>query len=140
MSTALMKLSTLQEKVIEQLGYSTDDYQDETSAEHEECISTMKDILSYGIDDGYGKFIYHSDTVPFFNDNKSGIMAMAKEQSEDFGTGMIEMIKGFNCFKDLDENDILMGLYEGGEYETNVKNGMAWYAGEEVCRQLLPDY
>jgi hypothetical protein len=58
---------------------------------------------------------------------------MATQQADDFGVGLVEMIKGFRCMKDATESEIVEGL-AGKTDQTQVPNGLAWYAGEEVAR------
>ena len=64
---------------------------------------------------------------------------MASEQAKDFGTGVIEMIQGFGCFrngtKPTDE-EIGSALYAGKEIDDSlpILNALAWYAEEEVSR------
>lgn len=98
---------------------------------------TCADISKHGIDGGFGSFIYYSDTVPFFNENREGILALAKEQSADFGIGMFEMIAGFNCLNDVDADDVARAIYEDTEDSTYVRNALAWYAAEEVARYIV---
>lgn len=94
------------------------------------------DICQGGIDGGFHGFIYNSDTESFARRNLKAIQAMASQQAEDFGTGVIEMIKGFGCFrhgtKPTDE-EIGSALYAGKD-APDVLNALAWYAGEEVAR------
>jgi hypothetical protein len=58
---------------------------------------------------------------------------MATQQADDLGMGLVEMVKGFNCLKGTTEAEIVEGL-AGATDETQVPNGLAWYAGEEVSR------
>lgn len=94
------------------------------------------DICNNGIDGGYGKFIYYSDTIPFYKRNKSAIRAMAFEQARDFGMGIIEMIQGFGAFRNdpQSEEEILTALTGGPGASQTIQNVLAWYAGEEVAR------
>ena len=91
------------------------------------------DITRHGIAGGFGGFIYYSDTVAFTKRNRRAIMQMASEQANEFGVGLVEMIKGFNCLKGVSEMEVVQGL-SGSTDETNVPNALAWYAGEEVSR------
>lgn len=63
---------------------------------------------------------------------------MASEQADEFGTGVMEMIRNFGCFrhnqtKPTDE-EIGQALYGGKNDGAGVLNALAWYAGEEVAR------
>ena len=91
------------------------------------------DITRHGIDGGYHGFIYYSETVPFAKRNRKAILEMAAQQADDLGMGLVEMVKGFNCLKHATETEIVEGL-AGATDETQVPNGLAWYAGEEVSR------
>jgi hypothetical protein len=94
---------------------------------------SAQDITRHGIDGGFNGFIYYSDTIRFTKRNRKAIIEMASQQSKEFGMGLVEMIKGFNCLKGATEAEIVEGL-AGSTDETQVPNGLAWYAGEEVAR------
>lgn len=98
------------------------------------------DVCRGGIDGGFHGFIYNADTEPFAKRNRQAIAAMASEQAKDFGIGVMEMIRGFGCFrhdttKPSDE-EIGCALYAGKDLPdgAQILNALAWYAGEEVCR------
>ena len=95
-----------------------------------------QDITNHGIDGGFSGFIYYSDTEPFAKRNRALIAQMASEQASDFGTGVIEMIRGFGCFRGqtITDEEIGSALYAGKDAGGNVLNALAWYAGEEVAR------
>ena len=121
--------------VIENLGY--DDPNDP------ELIQQLKDITNHGIDGGFGGFIYYSETTSFFNENRKEIIELVKDMSFELGDGMIEMVASFNCFKDedltLDEiGHVLFGVdTENVNEKMIIKNGLSWFAGEEVARHLV---
>ncbi len=94
---------------------------------------SARNICHHGIDGGFHGFIYYSDTIRFTKRNRKAIIEMASEQARDFGMGLVEMIKGFNCLKGATETEIVEGL-AGNADQTLVPNGLAWYAGEEVAR------
>ena len=93
------------------------------------------DITRHGIDGGFHGFIYYRDTEPFAKRNRKAILEMASEQAKQFGSGLVEMIMGFGCFKHSKptESEIVEALAGRGT-ETQVPNALAWYAGEEVAR------
>lgn len=105
----------------------------------EAFTQSAPDISRHGIDGGFSGFIYYKDTEPFARRNRALISALASEQASDFGTGVIEMIRGFGCFrngtKPTDE-EIGSALYAGKDVDggLQVLNALAWYAGEEVAR------
>lgn len=100
------------------------------------------DVCRGGIDGGFHGFIYNADTEPFAKRNRHLIAAMASQQADELGTGVIEMIRNFGCFrhgtKPTDE-EIGSALYAGKDAENGlpVLNALAWYAGEEVCRSYM---
>lgn len=97
------------------------------------------DICRGGIDGGFNGFIYNADTEPFARRNRALIAEIASQQAQGFGSGVIEMIRGFGCFrhgtKPTDE-EIGSALYAGKDAPEGmpVLNALAWYAGEEVSR------
>ena len=114
---------SLKQAIIEQLGY-------ETLAE---AKGTLSDVASYGADGGYGQFIYYADTCKFFQDNKSDIVALAEEQAEQFGQGILEMIAGFRSLNnDYSESEIGRVIF-GNEEGTQIENIMAWFALETLA-------
>jgi len=90
--------------------------------------------MSHSIDDGYGGWIYHHETVPFFTRNRRSIIELAKQQAEDFGQGMLEMVAGFNSLNGEYTVDEIGETLFGGEPDTQIANTLAWYAAEEVAR------
>jgi hypothetical protein len=108
----------------------------------ESFTESAEDIANHGIDGGFSGFIYYRDTEPFARRNRALIADMASEQASEFGMGVIEMIRGFGCFrhgtKPTDE-EIGSALYAGKDAEDGlpVLNALAWYAGEEVARSFV---
>ena len=104
----------------------------------ESFTQSAEDIANHGIDGGFHGFIYNRDTEAFAKRNRKAIAEMARNQADDFGTGVIEMIRGFGCFRHDKPSDEEIGsaLYAGRDVENgaNVLNALAWYAGEEVAR------
>lgn len=98
------------------------------------------DICQGGIDGGFHGFIYTSETKAFAIRNRRFIAEMAKEQADDFGASITEMIQGFGCFRHgakPSDSDIGSALYAGKDSKDGepVLNALAWYAGEEVSRE-----
>jgi len=98
--------------------------------------SKAQDITNYGINGGFGGFIYYSDTVPFAEKHIKSILAFAKQQANDIGYDSVySMIASFNCFKGKNETDIVEAIYDPDyELRTMAMNGLAWYVGEEMAR------
>lgn len=105
-------------------------------------VEMAEDICRGGIDGGFHGFIYYHDTQPFARRNRKQIVEMASAQASEFGTGIIEMIRGFGCFrngtKPTDE-EIGSALYAGKDIDGGlpILNALAWYAGEEVARAYV---
>ena len=121
-------MTNLQDKVIEQLGYSELD---------EDCKGNLSDIASYGVDGGFSGFIYYSDTVKFFDDNRNLIISELTELANELGESSIDMVKGFNCLNgdyDTEVEQVLMCMPCNDD--TTVKNALAWFAAEQVAHQL----
>jgi hypothetical protein len=97
------------------------------------------DVCLGGIDGGFNGFIYNAETEKFARENRKAIAKLASEQAANSGVGVFEMIRGFGCFKGdkLSDEEIGAAMFAGeqGEDSPNILNAMAWYAGEEVCRE-----
>lgn len=92
------------------------------------------EVANYGADAGWHGFIYYYETIPFFKRNKAEILQLAKDQADDLGSDMLEMIAGFNCLK-TDVATVAEAIYNPRtEDNENVRNALAWYALEEVAR------
>lgn len=101
---------------------------------------SAQDVADHGASCGFGNFVYYTDTIAFTTKNRKAIAELAAQQAADFGdSSEIEMILGFNCFRqdDLTSSDIACALY-GRLTDTGTKtiiyNALAWYALEEVTR------
>ncbi len=129
-------LAKLAKNVIKQLGYDKN-----KTLELLELSDEFKNISNYGINGGYGGFIYYSDTAKFFDDNKDLILELLNNQAQDFGyKNELEMLENFNCLKgetitlkDINEICNFKGESENNFTHTNIKNALSWYAGEEVA-------
>ena len=97
------------------------------------------DVTNHGADAGFSGFIYHTETVMFFNNNRAEINSMVGSMANELGEGPLEMIQGFNCLgKDYTLDEIGQTLY-GAKRDVNVQisNALAWFALEEVCRSYV---
>jgi len=101
-------------------------------------LDSIEDVNNHGVDGGFNGFIYHRDTISFFKRHRKDILALAQESADSMGVGMLEMIQGFNCVgKDYSIEEIGQAVYSGkGEASTTIKNALAWFAAEEVCRMF----
>lgn len=104
----------------------------------ESFTASAPDVCRGGIDGGFHGFIYYSETKPFARRNRVDIQKMAQDQASEFGTSVTEMIQGFGCFRNgtkPTDSEIGVALYAGKDDGAGVLNALAWYAGEEVCRE-----
>jgi len=103
-------------------------------------VTSSQDVSNYGIDGGYGRFVYHVDTVRFAHDNLEAIIRLAKQWAEQLGEdGAYSFIAGFN--PDYSADEIAEAIYTHSIDDDawnddfiNVMNSLAWFAAEEVCR------
>ena len=78
-----------------------------------------------------------------FNENRKEIIELVKEMSFELGDGMIEFVASFNCFKDMDitideiGNVLFCIDTDNHDEKMIIKNGLTWFAGEEVARHLV---
>jgi hypothetical protein len=103
-----------------------------------ELEQIFTDVCNYGADAGFNGFIYYSETIDFFNENKTLIMKEVKEMAESLDEDPLQMIANFNCLKDmkLSTMEIAEAIYDNPTSESAgiVKNALAWFALEEVAR------
>ena len=102
----------------------------------------LRDVASHGADAGWAGFCYYSETCAFYKAHKADILDLAKQSASDFGQDMLAMIAGFGCLRDmkLEPTEIGEALFSGrGENADVIRNAMAWFALEEVARELNPD-
>lgn len=99
---------------------------------------SARDVSNHGIAGGFGGFIYYTDTHKFARRNRELISELASQQASAYGEGVIEMIRGFGCFRNYNPKptaeEIGKALFAGKDAGAGVLNALAWYAGEEVCR------
>lgn len=95
------------------------------------------DIANYGAQGGVNGFIWHDDTIAFYEANKGNIHALARDMAAEMGeTGLLsEFVAGFNCV-DLEPYGVEQAIEEGETNEdyTQVANALAWFALEETAR------
>jgi len=98
-------------------------------------------ISDHGAAGGFTGFSYYHDTLAFFDANRASILKMAAEMATDCGyKSSFEMMAAFNCFAGLTDQEIFNALIDPeAEESTTVKNGLAWFALEEVARAVY-DY
>jgi hypothetical protein len=109
----------------------------------------LADVAKHGADTGWNGFTYYTETNNFFKAHKADILAMAKQDADDFGQEMLQMVQGFNCLSDKNNSkgkplysldEIAAALHsDKGEGSTVIRNALAWYALEAVARELSPE-
>lgn len=106
----------------------------------------LRDVASHGADAGWPGFTYYDDTNAFYKAHKSDILALAKQTADDLGQPMLEMVQGFRCLngskgrRDYSIDAIAESLHsDKGDDSTYIRNALAWFALEEVARELNPD-
>lgn len=102
---------------------------------------SLLDVALHGAAGGFCGFTYYSDTVKFTKAHKAEIMARLAEDAKEFGhAGVFEMLGSFRCFRGMSQEEIADGLYNPrSDSQQTVFNGLAWYAAEEIARELNPD-
>lgn len=103
---------------------------------------SLKDVVNHGADGGFSGFIYYTETNAFFRAHKAEILALAESLASDLGEDMLTIISGFNCLKDakFTPTEIGAAIFSAeGEHAEVIRNAMAWFALEEVARELNPE-
>ena len=136
----MKKLTDLQIAVIEQMS-KDENIKTLADVSNTYVLENLKDVANYGADAGWHGFIYYSDTVKFFDDNKALIMESLKELASELGEGLLEMISTFRCLRNkYSVDEIAEVIYANSEEgELTIKNALSWYALEEVANQLYND-
>lgn len=97
----------------------------------------LEDVANHDAGGGFAGFIYYSDTVKFFKNNRKEIVELVKEMAQDFGMDSVSLVAGFNCLTDDFETreSIARCLYgRMNDSDTQTANALAWFALEEVAR------
>lgn len=101
------------------------------------------EVVNHGADIGFCGFTYYTETCRFFKAHKAEIMARLIEDAHDMhATGdPFSVIADFVCLRDLKLNawQVSEAINGRGEDAQTVQNSLAWYALEEVARELNPD-
>ena len=109
-------------------------------------IDNVENVNGHGISGGYPGFTWYSDTVRFFNRHKKDILRMAEDMADQLGEDMLSMIQNFNCLSSgrypnkkphYTQTEIAQAIFSGkGDSVQQIKNALAWFAAEEVCRMF----
>lgn len=107
---------------------------------------TLVDVARHGAAGGFCGFTYYKDTSAFYRKNREEIKNLAKMTAEDCGEGLFSIVRNFTCLRDwkVTEEEVAAVLFgKFGEIdeedETQIENALAWFALEEVARELNPD-
>lgn len=105
---------------------------------------SLEDLARHGADAGFPGFTYYADTVSFFKRNREAIKASVYEMASQLGERPSDMVAGFRCLQPADDEtreSIARCLYGGrvGEKDAQVANALAWFAAEEMAREMCPD-
>jgi hypothetical protein len=139
------KLTALQIAVIEQLGYKATDYTDDTSTEHADLSNTLEDIANHGADTGWHGFTYLRETLSFTAKNSKTIREAVKQLADDIASDPVEFILSFRCLdkKDKAQKEAAGRFIYHGPFSDSkscdseeIYNSLAWFALEEVAREL----
>jgi hypothetical protein len=103
-----------------------------------ELLQHYKDVANHGADSGFNGFIYYSETVKFWRNNKKLILESLSQLADDLGENVINMVRNFNCIKgDFSTDEIGKALYGSYCEEFDlIYNCLAWYALETICQEM----
>ena len=91
--------------------------------------STIKDTAQHGCSGGtISELIYYADTSAFYNKYKDEIWRRLGDMADDLGEdSIVHLISTFQGVKDVGS-------------PLQLKNLLAWWAAEEVCRGICMDW
>lgn len=101
---------------------------------------SLRDVMNHGADAGYPGFTYYVDTIAFFRRQKKNIVKLAEEMAADFGEDVLKMVAGFRCldgnFTASEVAKVMYGPWRDDDAHTMIANALAWFACEEVARDI----
>lgn len=127
-------LNTLSERYIpEKLAYAAID-----NFDLQELMESYEDINDKGISSGYMGYSYHSDTIPFFADNKEDIIEWLTQRNNNvFGhESIVNIFKDSQYLNSVSIDEINQAIYA---FDSNIDkhvavgNLLTWMVGEEIC-------
>ncbi len=89
--------------------------------------SELSDIAYHGANAGFTGLIYYKDTCKLYNKFKEEIWKLLREDAEQAGINIFEMLTSFKGIKDVDTAE-------------HFENLMTWYAAERVAYNLVENY
>ena len=105
-----------------------------------ELSTQFENCAEHGADIGIPGFIYYSETIPFFLENRQDIVKHMEQTAEEMGTDIISMVQNFGVFRYSDKptpSEVGRALWDSGQQWndlTTLYNVFAWYALEEISR------
>jgi hypothetical protein len=102
---------------------------------------SLPDVMNSGADGGFPGFTWYSDTVPFYKRHRKEINQRVIELAEDLGEDPVKLLTGWRCLQGESKTHIGQILYGGPlkEAHTQIANGLAWFALEEVARAMCDE-
>ena len=98
---------------------------------------SASDVCNYGASSGFSGFIYYTETEAFTKKHHTLIMHLLSEYADDMGVNALELLSGFNCFKNMSDIEIFDGLMNPkSDDRSTVYNGLSWFALEEAARSF----
>ena len=91
--------------------------------------STIEDVTRHGCSGGtIGELIYYADTSAFYEKYKEEIWRRLSDMADDLGCdSILHLIVTFNGAKEVGS-------------ELQLRNLLAWWAAEDVCRGICMDW
>jgi hypothetical protein len=111
------------------------------SQEELKDLSTeLENCAAHGADIGISGFIYYSETIAFYSENRADIVSHMENTAAELGTDIISMVQGFGVFRNSEKPSVdeigkaLWGSIQDNPEYTTLYTVFAWYALEEVAR------
>ena len=112
-----------------------------------ETRDTLQGVVEHSADAGWPGFTYCTDTIAFFFKNRTEIRKLLSEVCSELGQTEIETIRNFGCLVDskrkpeYSAEEAGVALYSTEETDSSdcIRNALAWFALEEIARELNPD-
>ncbi len=102
-----------------------------------EFIEKMIDVSNHGANTGWNGFTYSIECQKFFKSNKKAIIAQLKNDSEELGKCMLEIVKSFNCLHNNFSLEEIGEAIFSGKGDSMIFDALAWYALESVANFVL---
>jgi len=112
-------------------------------------LDNLADIAEHGATAGFAGFTYHRDTVAFFQRHRALIVSRVKSLAEECGENPLDMVCTFSCLggrnkpeaREQYSESVARCLFGGQltDQDDDVANALAWFAAEDVAREMHPD-